>query len=76
MIGTPASTGRSRTRRRRVRAVPVAAALVAFVAGVALGEALHDNPAPGGTQTLVRTLKPLPLAPAARETVTVTTSNP
>jgi hypothetical protein len=59
-----------------VRAVPVAAALVAFVAGVALGDALHDNPAPGGTQTLVRTLKPLPLAPAARETVTVTTSNP
>jgi hypothetical protein len=51
----------------------VAGALVAaFVVGIAVGEALHDNPAPGGTQTLVRTLHPLPLAPAARETVTVT----
>ena len=46
--------------------------VLAFVVGIALGEALHDNPAPGGTQTLVRTLHPLPLAPAARETVTVT----
>lgn len=47
-----------------------------FAAGVAVGESLHDNPKPGGTQTIVRTLKPLPLAPAARETVTVTTQNP
>jgi len=46
--------------------------VVAFVVGIALGEALHDNPSPGGTQTLVRTLHPLPLAPAARETITVT----
>lgn len=53
-----------------------AAAVVVFVIGVAVGESLHDNPTPGGTQTLVRTLKPLPLAPAARETVTVTVSNP
>ena len=51
-------------------------AVVTFAVGVAVGEALHDNPQPGGTQTLVRTLKPLPLAPAARETVTVTVSNP
>ena len=49
---------------------------VVFAVGVALGEALHDNPRPGGGQTLVRTLKPLPLAPAARETVTITTQNP
>ena len=53
-----------------------AAAVLVFVIGVAVGESLHDNPTPGGTQTLVRTLKPLPLAPAARETVTVTVSNP
>lgn len=60
-----------------IRAVVlVVAAAVVFVLGVALGEALHDNPKPGGEQTLVRTLKPLPLAPAARETVTVTTQNP
>ena len=59
------------------RAVAAAAgALVVFVIGVAVGESLHDNPKPGGTQTLVRTLKPLPLAPAARETVTVTVQNP
>jgi len=50
--------------------------LVVFVIGVALGEALHDNPGQGSTQTLVRTLKPLPIAPAARETVTVTVPNP
>jgi hypothetical protein len=60
---------------KRVLAVVIVAVLL-FVVGVAVGEALHDNPKPGGTQTIVRTLKPLPLAPAARETVTVTTQNP
>jgi hypothetical protein len=45
--------------------------LVVFGLGLALGEALHDNPSGDGTQTVVRTLKPLPLPPA-RETVTVT----
>ena len=55
----------------------VAAGLaVAFVVGIALGEALHDNPSGSGTQTVVRTLTPLPLAPAARTTVTVRTSTP
>jgi hypothetical protein len=49
---------------------------VVFAVGVAVGEALHDNPNPGGTQSLVRTLQPLPLAPAARQTVTVTVRNP
>lgn len=48
-----------------------AAVLVVFALGVALGQALNDNPQPG-RQTLIRTLEPLPLAPAARETVTVT----
>jgi hypothetical protein len=50
------------------------ALVVVFAIGVALGEALHDNPKPGGTQTIVRTLRPLPLVPAAQTTVTVTTS--
>jgi hypothetical protein len=59
----------------RLLAAVVAVAVV-FVVGVAVGEALHDNPKPGGTQRLVRTLRPLPLAPAARETVTVTVQNP
>ena len=51
-------------------------AIVVFAVGIALGEALHDAPSPGGTQTLVRTLQPLPLAPAARETITVTVQKP
>lgn len=60
-----------------IRAVVLLVVLAAvFAVGIAVGEALHDNPSPGGTQTLVRTLRPLPLAPAARETVTVTTRNP
>jgi hypothetical protein len=59
---------------RIVVAVVVLAAV--FAVGVAVGEALHDNSTSGGTQTLVRTLRPVPLAPAARETVTVTTRNP
>ena len=54
----------------------VVGVVVVFAVGVAVGEALHDNPTPGGTQSLVRTLQPLPLAPAARETVTVTVRNP
>jgi len=33
-------------------------AAVLFGAGVAVGEALHDNPTPGMTQTSVRTLHP------------------
>ena len=57
-------------------AVIIVSLAVVFAVGVAVGEALHDNPQPGGSQTLVRTLRPLPLAPAARETVTVTTQNP
>jgi type VI protein secretion system component VasF len=68
---------RRRRRRRRVPAWALIAAglLVAFVVGIAVGEALHDNPEPGGTQTLVRTLQPLPLEPAPGSTVTVTVRN-
>jgi hypothetical protein len=32
--------------------------VLVFCLGVALGEALHDNPKPGGTQTIVQTFKP------------------
>jgi hypothetical protein len=63
-----------RTRRRRPLLrllIGLVVIAVVFALGLALGEALHDNPSGGGTQTLVRTLKPLPLPPA-RETVTVT----
>ena len=58
------------------RALVVVGLIVAFVVGVAVGESLDDGSKPTGTQTLVRTLQPLPLAPAARETVTVTVSKP
>jgi len=55
---------RPRRRRRRARSRPVywlaglVVAAVLFGAGVAVGEALHDNPTPGITQTSVRTLHP------------------
>ena len=45
--------------------------VVVFGAGLAIGQALDDNPSSGDTQTIVRTLKPLELPPV-RETVTVT----
>lgn len=61
---------RSRRRLRRHLLSLVGVAIV-FAVGVALGEALHDNPRPGGTRTLVRTIAPLQLPPAARTTVTV-----
>jgi hypothetical protein len=59
--------------RRRI--LLAAGVLVVFALGIGLGQALNDNPEPGGTQTLIRTLEPLPLAPAARATVTVTVQN-
>jgi len=52
-----------------------AIAAAVFGLGIALGEALHDNPKPQGNRTVVRTLKPLPLPPA-RVTVTVTRTAP
>ena len=65
---------RARRQRRGLPWRPVLALLLlvgAFGVGVALGEALHDNPRPGGTTTTQRTLKPLPLVPV-HQTVTVT----
>jgi hypothetical protein len=56
--------------------IVVAALIVAFAVGIALGESLDDNSSPGGTQSIVRTLNPLPLAPAALRTVTVTVAQP
>jgi hypothetical protein len=54
------SDRRPRPRRRhpwRWLAAAAAAAIL-FGAGIALGEALHDNPKPGITVTSVRTLHP------------------
>jgi hypothetical protein len=73
------SAHRSRPARRRRRPGPGLAALVVLVVvfgvGLAVGEALHDNPAPTGVdRTVVRTIEPLQVAPAAATTVTVTTA--
>jgi hypothetical protein len=48
-----------------------------FGAGLAVGQALDDNPDPATSpsQTIVRTLRPLPLT-AAYSTVTVTVTRP
>lgn len=74
------SSGRPRPpKRRRGGPIRVAAALLllalAFAIGVAFGQALEENPDPGGTQTSIRTLKPADLSPPP-ETVTVTVSSP
>jgi hypothetical protein len=78
VTGAPERPGRRDRRRRRVPAWALIGLglLVAFVVGIAVGESLNDNPKPGGTQTLVRTLQPLPLEPTARSTVTVTVTTP
>ena len=55
--------------QRRVLGI-VLVALV-FALGVALGQALNDNPKPGRSRMFVRTLEPSTLPPV-RETVTVT----
>jgi hypothetical protein len=62
---------RGRLRRRLLVGAGLA---VAFVAGIGLGEALDDQPK-GGSQTVVRTLRPLTVNAVPTETVTVTISN-
>jgi hypothetical protein len=72
VAGAPTREQRRRRQRRaavRRWAIRIVAAGVVFALGIALGQALQDNPQPGPPQTVVRTLRPLPLAPA---TVTVT----
>lgn len=61
---------RGRVRPARLVAV-VLLAVVCLLVGFALGEALHGNPEPGGTQTGVHTYPPLQPAPVPA-TVTVT----
>lgn len=58
---------RIRTKRRppwRRRVLVLAVAIVLFVLGVALGQALNDGPPRPSTETYVRTLEPLPQEPA------------
>ena len=68
MIDSDERLARRRAPRRRrwpwvLLAILVAALL--FLVGLALGLALEDRPVPGGTQTSVRTLEPLPQQPPA-----------
>ena len=65
---------RERRRRRRRQelarwGIRVGVALLLFVLGVALGQALHDNPKPGSTITFERTLS-IPTGPNPGSTVT------
>jgi hypothetical protein len=65
---------RERRRRRRRQelirwGIRVAIALVLFLLGVALGQALHDNPKPGSTVTYERTLS-IPTGATPGSTVT------
>jgi hypothetical protein len=65
-LDAEARVARRAARRRRtwprVLAVVVGAVLLVAV-GLAVGLALEDRPVPGGTQTFVRTLEPLPQQP-------------
>jgi hypothetical protein len=38
--------------------------LLVFLVGLSLGRALEEGPAPASTNTIVRTLEPLPQTPA------------
>jgi hypothetical protein len=70
---TPVERDRRRRRRRRQElirwGVRVGIALLLFLLGIALGQALHDNPKPGSTITLQRTLQ-LPTGKNPASTVT------
>jgi len=50
---------RARKRRPRNKILLGLALVVAFGVGIALGQALHDNPHPGGQQTSLRTFPAL-----------------
>jgi hypothetical protein len=45
--------------KRRIRwALAILVAAIVFVVGIAVGEAIHDNPKPGITLTTTRTIHP------------------
>lgn len=57
---SPAERRQRRQRRRREEllrwGIRLAVVLLVFALGIAVGQALHDNPKPGQTTTLERTL--------------------
>jgi hypothetical protein len=65
---------RERRRRRRRQeltrwGIRIGIALLLFLLGVALGQALHDNPKPGSSVTFERTLS-IPTGASPSSTVT------
>ena len=75
----PEPSRRQRPRRTRRDAIGRVVLLVglalAFVVGMAFAKTLDERPKPGGTETIVRTLTPLPQGAPTR-TVTVTVTGP
>jgi hypothetical protein len=54
-----AARRQAKRRSARNKLLLAIALVLVFAVGVALGQALHDNPRPGGVQTSFRTLPPL-----------------
>jgi hypothetical protein len=70
----PAGRRPSRSPGRRpwvIILVWVVAIAVVFIVGLAVGMAIEDAPAPGGEQTIVRTLVPATVGPPRTVTETV-----
>jgi hypothetical protein len=67
MTLSPVERRERRKRRRQAElmrwGIIAVVALLVFALGIALGQALHDNPKPGDTITLERTLT-IPSGPA------------
>jgi ABC-type phosphate transport system permease subunit len=79
MLESPRRPARASTRRDRIGRVVLAvvALVLAFLLGVAFARTLDERPKSSGTETIVRTLTPLPQdAPGRTVTVTVTATNP
>jgi hypothetical protein len=68
-VTTPTRARRRSDNRTRRRVVWALAIVLVFAVGIALGEALNDNPQPGKTTTQSRTFT----LPPESATVTVTT---
>lgn len=80
MLESPRRSARPRRTRRdaigRV-ALAVVALTLAFLLGIAFAHTLDERPKSSGTETIVRTLTPLPQdAPGRTVTVTVTATTP
>jgi hypothetical protein len=70
---TPVERTERRRRRRREEvmrwSIRILVAILVFALGIALGQALHDNPKPGETITLERTLR-IPTGGSPGSTIT------